>query len=56
VVAELYKQSRFKDSTSFLKAMIERQSYFVTIKPGMDEAFVVGLVVAIDELFHDTMK
>jgi uncharacterized protein YxjI len=53
LVASVKKESSFANAAAFVNAQHNAQSYFVTLKPGADAAFVVGLATLIDEIYHD---
>ncbi|KAF6261719.1 tubby C-terminal-like domain-containing protein [Scenedesmus sp. NREL 46B-D3] len=53
-IAQVQRESRFSSSSAFLMSMMtDAQKYFVTIEPGVDAAFVVGLATLCDEIFND---
>jgi uncharacterized protein YxjI len=54
LVASVRKQSRFQSISSYIKqSSYNKQTYNVTLQPGVDAAFVVGLCVAVDEHYRD---
>lgn len=54
LLAEVKKESSFANAASYINnKMFNAQSYFITIKPGVDAAFVVAIAALMDEIYRD---
>ncbi len=54
VVATVKKESSYSSMESFMRnSMLDAQSYFLHVEPGVDVAFMAALATLIDEMFHD---
>jgi hypothetical protein len=54
VVAAVKKESSYANTDSYIRnKILDKQTYFLTVQPGVDVAFMVALATLIDEMVHD---
>ena len=54
LLASVKKESSYANASSYINnKMFNAQSYFITIKPGVDAAFVVAIAALMDEIYRD---
>lgn len=54
LLAQVKKESSYANAASYINnKMFNAQSYFITIKPGVDAAFVVAIAALMDEIYRD---
>ena len=55
VIAKIEKESPLASASSFFQALLtDDDTYFVTIEPGADSAFVVALAILCDKFFSES--
>ena len=54
-IAKVEKESSFASTTAFLRnQLLDTSTYYLTIEPGVDCAFIAALATLCDEIFNPT--